>query len=236
MKGLLRRGFYQIWPIYAVALGTALVISLFPERRSWESIRQFGRIFPLVLLLNNNTAVRLMDSKCGWDRYVRMLPCSSRDVVLSRFILRYCDVAVAALTIAVQGIGTSDWEMAGPMLAFAVPFMLVILAVEELLIHTMGYEKGHRLTMVVYAEVAVLLVGGIFTMLIASPVCQFRFARMVDTLVRRSGVLLVVGTAAAALVNAAVIPYAIRAYRDHRGEEPRSKVRLPVERTLLDRR
>ena len=139
MKALLMKDFYTLWRQLSVYLLVRLVISVFNG--------SFGHIFITIWAALLPYTAMAYDERSKWDQMAAMMPYSTRDIVISKYVLGWlCTAAAALFAMAVQLLQT---VLGSPLAAFA-PMdnlmgccaSLCVLAVTLPLMVGFGVEKG----------------------------------------------------------------------------------------------
>ena len=142
MKALLMKDFYTLWRQLRVYLLVMLVISVFNG--------SFGNIFIVIWAALLPYTAMAYDERSKWDQMAAMMPYSTRDIVISKYVLGWlCTAAAALFAMAVQLLQT---VLGSPLAAFA-PMdnlmgccaSLCVLAVTLPLMFRFGVEKGRRM-------------------------------------------------------------------------------------------
>lgn len=139
MKALLMKDFYTLWRQLRVYLLVMLVISVFNGA--------FGNIFITIWAALLPYTAMAYDERSKWDQMAAMMPYSTRDIVISKYVLGWlCTAAAALFAMAVQLLQT---VLGSPLAAFA-PMdnlmgccaSLCVLAITLPLMFRFGVEKG----------------------------------------------------------------------------------------------
>ena len=139
MKALLMKDFYTLWRQLRVYLLVMLVISVFNG--------SFGNIFITIWAALLPYTAMAYDERSKWDQMAAMMPYSTRDIVISKYVLGWlCTAAAALFAMVVQLLQT---VLGSPLAAFA-PMdnlmgccaSLCVLAVTLPLMFRFGVEKG----------------------------------------------------------------------------------------------
>ena len=89
MKALLMKDFYTLWRQLRVYLLVMLVISVFNG--------SFGNIFITIWAALLPYTAMAYDERSKWDQMAAMMPYSTRDIVISKYVLGWLCTAAAAL-------------------------------------------------------------------------------------------------------------------------------------------
>ena len=139
MKALLMKDCYTLWKQVRIYLLVMLAISVFNG--------DFGNIFIVIwAALLPYTAIAY-DERSKWDQMAAMMPYSTRDIVISKYVLGWlCTAAAALFAMAVQLLQT---VLGSPLAAFAPVDNLMgccaslcVLAITLPLMFRFGVEKG----------------------------------------------------------------------------------------------
>ena len=139
MKALLMKDFYTLWRQLKGYLLVMLVISVFNGA--------FGNIFITIWAALLPYTAMAYDERSKWDQMAAMMPYSTRDIVVSKYVMGWlCTAAAALFAMAVQLLQT---VLGSPLAAFAPVDNLMgccaslcVLAVTLPLMFRFGVEKG----------------------------------------------------------------------------------------------
>ena len=199
MKALLMKDFYTLWRQLRVYLLVMLVISVFNGA--------FGNIFITIWAALLPYTAMAYDERSKWDQMAAMMPYSTRDIVISKYVLGWlCTAAAALFAMAVQLLQT---VLGSPLAAFA-PMdnlmgccaSLCVLAVTLPLMFRFGVEKG-RLAMFLI----IFLVCGT-----AGAIANIADSATGGTAFAFQGPVLAVMLIAAVVLTAVSVPLSIRFY------------------------
>ena len=141
MKALLMKDFYTLWRQLKVYLLVMLVISVFNG--------SFGNIFITIWAALLPYTAMAYDERSKWDQMAAMMPYSTRDVVLGKYVFGWlCIAAAAVLSLLLQAVLSlvSSRSFSPAMMVMSALGGLCILAISLPLMFRMGVEKG-RLAM-----------------------------------------------------------------------------------------
>ena len=139
MKALLMKDFYTLWRQLKVYLLVMLVISVFNGA--------YGNIFITIWAALLPYTAMAYDERSKWDQMAAMMPYSTRDIVVSKYVMGWlCTAAAALFAMVLQLLQT---VLGSPLAAFA-PMdnlmgccaSLCVLAVTLPLMFRFGVEKG----------------------------------------------------------------------------------------------
>ena len=139
MKALLMKDFYTLWRQLKVYLLVMLVISVFNGA--------FGNIFITIWAALLPYTAMAYDERSKWDQMAAMMPYSTRDIVVSKYVMGWlCTAAAALFAMVLQLLQT---VLGSPLAAFA-PMdnlmgccaSLCVLAITLPLMFRFGVEKG----------------------------------------------------------------------------------------------
>ena len=97
MKGILIKDSYVVWGYgksLFVICGFFLLISLFSPDVDFTYL--IGALFSMLTVTSLS-----IDERCGWDKYVNVLPVSRKQVVLAKYLLNWILVAVSSVLVSV---------------------------------------------------------------------------------------------------------------------------------------
>ena len=139
MKALLLKDTYVIWKQMKIFLIIILVFSAIPSG--------FNSAFAVIYAAMMPYTAMAYDERSKWDQMAAMMPYSTRDIVISKYVLGWlCTAAAALFAMAVQLLQT---VLGSPLAAFA-PMdnlmgccaSLCVLAITLPLMFRFGVEKG----------------------------------------------------------------------------------------------
>lgn len=142
MKGLLLKDFYVMKGNLLLFLVMALFFCLIPGYSMLAFVVVYSALLPISALA--------YEERCKWSRLCALLPCSPRQVVLSKYVLGYGITAAAILlTLVLKGVFSlfrpEDLSLLIPvgltLFAVAVTLMALVLP----FIYWLGVEKGRLL-------------------------------------------------------------------------------------------
>ena len=139
MKALLMKDFYTLWRQLRVYLLVMLVISVFNGA--------FGNIFITIWAALLPYTAMAYDERSKWDQMAAMMPYSTWDIVISKYVLGWlCTAAAALFAMVLQLLQT---VLGSPLAAFAPVDNLMgccaslcVLAITLPLMFRFGVEKG----------------------------------------------------------------------------------------------
>ena len=139
MKALLMKDFYTLWRQLRVYLLVMLVISVFNGA--------FGNIFITIWAALLPYTAMAYDERSKWDQMAAMMPYSTRDIVISKYVLGWlCTAAAALFAMVLQLLQT---VLGSPLAVFAPVDNLMgccaslcVLAITLPLMFRFGVEKG----------------------------------------------------------------------------------------------
>ena len=139
MKALLMKDFYTLWRQLRVYLLVMLVISVFNGA--------YGNIFITIWAALLPYTAMAYDERSKWDQMAAMMPYSTRDIVVSKYVMGWlCTAAAALFAMVLQLLQT---VLGSPLAAFAPVDNLMgccaslcVLAITLPLMFRFGVEKG----------------------------------------------------------------------------------------------
>lgn len=139
MKALLMKDFYTLWRQLKVYLLVMLVISVFNGA--------YGNIFITIWAALLPYTAMAYDERSKWDQMAAMMPYSTRDIVVSKYVMGWlCTAAAALFAMVLQLLQT---VLGSPLAAFAPVDNLMgccaslcVLAITLPLMFRFGVEKG----------------------------------------------------------------------------------------------
>lgn len=155
MKGLLLKDWYVLLRQTKWTLAVVLVYACLPLAGSQSFLSAFAIIFCAMLPLT----LMSLDEKTGFDRYALALPCSRRDVVLSRYLLGLGAVSAVTLLLLVSAVSSLIYDKedllssvcgTAPMLASGLLYLSILLPIA----FRFGVEKARLWFVLVTAVLA----------------------------------------------------------------------------------
>lgn len=149
MKGLLLKDFYVLLKQVKLYLVFIVVLSLIPSMNSAGIATVYGAMLPV-------TAIAF-DERSKWNQLAVMMPYSSRDMVLSKYIIGYFAVVFCGMvSLGVQAIiGLVQNNPITPemmlVIAVTVAAGLILLAINLPFMFWLGVERGRLVFMVLIA-------------------------------------------------------------------------------------
>ena len=141
MKALLMKDFYTLWRQLKVYLLVMLVISVFNGA--------YGNIFITIWAALLPYTAMAYDERSKWDQMAAMMPYSTRDIVLGKYVFGWLCIGGAAVLSGLLQAALSlvlDRSFLPVTMALSILGALCILAVTLPLMFHFGVEKG-RLAM-----------------------------------------------------------------------------------------
>ena len=141
MKALLMKDFYTLWRQLKVYLLVMLVISVFNG--------SFGNIFITIWAALLPYTAMAYDERSKWDQMAAMMPYSTRDMVLGKYVFGWLCIGAAAVLSGLLQMALSlvvDRVFLPGVMVLSVLGAVCILAISLPLMFRMGVEKG-RLAM-----------------------------------------------------------------------------------------
>lgn len=176
MKGLLLKDWYVLLRQTKWTLAIVLVYVCLPLAGSQSFLSAFAIIFCAMLPLT----LMSLDEKTGFDRYALALPCSRRDVVLSRYLLGLGTVgAVTVLLLLVSAVSSLIYDQrallssvceTAPMLAGGLLYLSISLPIA----FRFGVEKA-RLWFVLVTAVLAGSIAAVVSVLPSEPTALVSF-------------------------------------------------------------
>ena len=141
MKALLMKDFYTLWRQLKVYLLVMLVISVFNGA--------YGNIFITIWAALLPYTAMAYDERSKWDQMAAMMPYSTRDIVLGKYVFGWLCIGGAAVLSGLLQAALSlviDRSFLPVTMALSILGALCILAITLPLMFHFGVEKG-RLAM-----------------------------------------------------------------------------------------
>lgn len=157
MKGLLIKDLYTLTKQFKVFLVLIVVFSLIPGYSMSAFALCYSAMLPITALA--------YDERSKWDKLAAMLPYSIKNIVLSKYVLGYICVAIAATISAVGKIGYSLFTHAvinGDVVADLLPTLCVALILQAFnlpFMFKLGVEKGR---LIFFLTTAIIVSSGMF--------------------------------------------------------------------------
>lgn len=194
MKALLRKDFYVLWRQMRIFVLLILVMSVVPMA--------FSNVFVVIWCSMLPYTAMAYDERSHWGELAAMMPYSRRDLVLSKYVLGWLSMSVAAVLLAVIQAVSAPFTHVGPSLSsLAISFFagMIALAFTLPMVLRFGVERGRLGFMIVLFGVA--LVGGAAS------------GMMGEEMVRLPVPALVLLPVAAAVLTAVSIPLSMKLYK-----------------------
>ena len=201
MKALLLKDTYVIWKQMKIFLIIILVFSAIPSG--------FNSAFAVIYAAMMPYTAMAYDERSKWDQMAAMMPYSTRDIVLGKYVFGWlCITAAAVLSALLQGLLSFLGTNLSPvLLAMSVLGALCVLAITLPVMFRFGVEKG-RLAMFLLIFLVCGTAGGISSISISEGSgATFAFQNLILP-------LLVV---AAVVLTAVSVPLSMRFYRERMG-------------------
>lgn len=203
MKALIQKDFYVLWKQMKIFPLFMLVIMV--------DSGIFGSVFILVWVSMLPYTAMAYDERCRWNRLAAMMPYSTRDIVLSKYVLGWLCAGGAAVVVlafrAVAQFARLPLESANPTgVLLALCASVCVLSVTLPMMFRFGVEKG-RLGMFLLIFLVCGGAGAASSAAAADAAGGFPLPPMA----------LVLAPAAAAALTAASIPLSVRLYGRQQG-------------------
>ena len=143
MKALILKDFYVLWKQMRIFILVLLVIAV--------GNGAFGSVFIVIWAAMMPYTAMAYDERCKWNQMAAMMPYSTWDLVLSKYVLGWlCAGAAGVIGLLIQAAVriTGNFPESGTLLSILMGFCcsLCILSITLPLMFRFGVEKG-RLTM-----------------------------------------------------------------------------------------
>ena len=201
MKALILKDTYVIWRQMKYFLVMILIFSALPNG--------FNNAFAVVYASMLPYTALAYDERSKWDQMAAMMPYSTRDVVLGKYVFGWlCIGAAAVLSGLFQAVLSlvTDREVLPGTLVLSVLGALCILAITLPVMFRFGVEKG-RLAMFLIIFLLCGTAGAIASITVSGDGGAFAF----------QGPILVVMSIAALVLTAVSVPLSIRFYTKRQG-------------------
>ena len=201
MKALIIKDTYVIWRQMKYFLVMILIFSALPNG--------FNNAFAVVYASMLPYTALAYDERSKWDQMAAMMPYSTRDVVLGKYVFGWlCIGAAAVLSGLFQAVLSlvTDREVLPGTLVLSVLGALCILAITLPVMFRFGVEKG-RLAMFLIIFLVCGTAGAIASITVSGDGGAFAF----------QGPILVVMSIAALVLTAVSVPLSIRFYTKRQG-------------------
>lgn len=198
MKALLLKDTYVIWKQMKIFLLIILVFSAIP--------RGFNSAFAVIYAAMMPYTAMAYDERSKWDQMAAMMPYSTRDIVLGKYVFGWlCIAAAAVLSALFQGLlSFLGAGLSLALLAMSVLSGLCVLAITLPMMFRFGVEKG-RLAMFLI----IFLVCGS-----AGAIASITVSEGSGTAFAFQDLILPVLLAAAVVLTAVSVPLSMRFYRE----------------------
>ena len=201
MKALIIKDTYVIWRQMKYFLVMILLFSALPSGFNNAFAVNYAAMLPYTALA--------YDERSKWDQMAAMMPYSTRDVVLGKYVFGWlCIGAAAVLSGLFQAVLSlvTDREVLPGTLVLSVLGALCILAITLPVMFRFGVEKG-RLAMFLIIFLVCGTAGAIASITVSGDGGAFAF----------QGPILVVMSIAALVLTAVSVPLSIRFYTKRQG-------------------
>ena len=202
MKALILKDIYVIWRQMKYFLVMILIFSALPSG--------FNNAFAVVYAAMLPYTALAYDERSKWDQLAAVMPYSTRDIVLGKYVFGWlCIGAAAVLSLLFQAVLAllGSRAFAPAMMAMAALGGLCILAISLPVMFRFGVEKG-RMAMFLVIFLVCGTAGGISSISISEGSgATFAFQNLILP-------LLVV---AAVVLTAVSVPLSMRFYRERMG-------------------
>ena len=201
MKALILKDTYVIWRQMKYFLVMILLFSALPSG--------FNNAFAVIYAAMMPYTALAYDERSKWDQMAAMMPYSTRDVVLGKYVFGWlCIGAAAVLSGLFQAVLSlvTDREVLPGTLVLSVLGALCILAITLPVMFRFGVEKG-RLAMFLIIFLVCGTAGAIASITVSGDGGAFAF----------QGPILVVMSIAALVLTAVSVPLSIRFYTKRQG-------------------
>lgn len=198
MKALLLKDTYVIWKQMKIFLLIILVFSAIPSG--------FNSAFAVIYAAMMPYTAMAYDERSKWDQMAAMMPYSTRDIVLGKYVFGWlCIAAAAVLSALFQGLlSFLGAGLSLALLAMSVLSGLCVLAITLPMMFRFGVEKG-RLAMFLI----IFLVCGS-----AGAIASITVSEGSGTAFAFQDLILPVLLAAAVVLTAVSVPLSMRFYRE----------------------
>lgn len=143
MKALILKDFYVLWKQLKLFLLIVVVMSAIPS--------SFNNVFAVIYAAMMPYSVMAYDERSKWNQLAAMMPYSTRDLVLSKYVFGWmCVTAAAVLSLVIQGLFHLLGVFPSRGVSYAMPFLALcsavcILAVILPLLFRFSVEKARAL-------------------------------------------------------------------------------------------
>ncbi|NLL77087.1 MAG: ABC-2 transporter permease [Clostridiales bacterium] len=214
MKGLLLKDFYMIWKQAKIMLLLVIIyilIGVFNDSLFWT---MFSVIFMSMLPI---TALAL-DERSGWNRYAGMLPYSSKDIVMSKYLFGLIGVGIVIVVYVILTVLTgialhreiqpaAILEMIIPLFSVSCIFMGTNLPI----MFKTGVEKGrmwYTLSLIVIMGSSSAVISILNEESVKKEIIGFlQIGRLTDAMLQNAVLLVVCGVLLLGSMNLAVKIY-----------------------------
>ena len=201
MKALLLKDTYVIWKQMKIFLLIILVFSAIPSG--------FNSAFAVIDAAMMPYTAMAYDERSKWDQMAAMMPYSTRDIVLGKYVFGWlCIAAAMVLSALFQGLlSFLGASLSLALLAMSALSGLCVLAITLPVMFRFGVEKG-RLAMFLIIFLVCGTAGGISSITISEG-SGATFAVQ--------NLLLLILLVAAVVLTAVSVPLSMRFYRERMG-------------------
>lgn len=154
MKGLLLKDVYTLGRQVRIYLALIVIFALLPGDSMYSFAVMYAAMLPYTALA--------YDERSHWDQLARMLPCTPRQLAVSKYLLGWLAVAAAALLSAAGGLVTGLTGGGDPAarllgLPAVAGAALLLMAVTLPLMFRFGVERGRMAFLLLMMAAALLI-------------------------------------------------------------------------------
>ena len=201
MKALILKDTYVIWRQMKYFLVMILLFSALPSG--------FNNAFAVVYAAMLPYTALAYDERSKWEQMAAVMPYSTRDIVLGKYVFGWlCIAAAAVLSLLLQAVLSlvSSRSFSPAMMVMSALGGLCILAISLPVMFRFGVEKG-RMAMFLIIFLVCGTAGAISSIAVSGDGAKFSF----------QGPALVILLIAAVVLTAVSIPLSQRFYRERMG-------------------
>ena len=137
MKALIQKDVYVLWKQMKIFVIVMLVIM--------AGNGSFGSVFVVIWCAMLPYTALAYDERCKWDQLAAMMPYSTRDIVLSKYVLGWlCMAAAMALSLVFQTAASAFTHESPVLSALAMSFLggMIALDITLPMVLRFGVERG----------------------------------------------------------------------------------------------
>lgn len=155
MKGLLIKDIYTLTKQFKLLFVFIIVFSLVPRYSMSAFAMCYSAMLPITALA--------YDERSKWDKLAAMMPYSTRNIILSKYLLGYICIAIATVLSVIGKIGYAVFthsQISVDTIVELLPMLCIAILLQAFnlpFMFKMGVEKGR---LVFILTIAIIVIGG----------------------------------------------------------------------------